>query len=100
MTTFLKSRWIWANCNKRFSKSFLLCTYWASGGWKRFVCFHNFGTVFLTGVKMTKLRKAHCSPPLVCEDNREGEAKFLRCLLYYEGALSILEPAEFSSINL
>ena len=28
--------------------------------------FLNFGTVFLTGVKFGKLRKAHCSPPLVC----------------------------------
>ena len=27
--------------------------------------------------------------------NREGEAKFLPCLLYYEGALSIMEPAEY-----
>ena len=32
--------------------------------------------------------------------NREGEAKFLRCLLYYEGAFSIMEPADFSSISL
>ena len=31
---------------------------------------------------------------------REGEAKFLRCSLYYEGAFSIMEPAEFSSISL
>ena len=28
-----------------------------------------FGTVFLTAVRMRKLRKAHCSPPLVDEDN-------------------------------
>ena len=33
------------------------------------VSFLNFGTVPLTAVKMTKLRKAHCSPPLVDEDN-------------------------------
>ena len=33
-------------------------------------------------------------------DKREGEAKFLRCSLYYEGAFSIMEPAEFSSISL
>ena len=32
--------------------------------------------------------------------NREGEAKFQRCSLYYEGALSILGTAEFSSISL
>ena len=31
--------------------------------------------------------------------NREGEAKFLRCSLYYEGAFSIMEPAEFSRIS-
>ena len=31
---------------------------------------------------------------------REREANFLRCLLYYEGAFSIMEPAEFSSISL
>ena len=31
--------------------------------------FLNFGTVFLTAVKLCKLRKAHCSPPLVGEDN-------------------------------
>jgi len=31
--------------------------------------FLNFGTVFLTAVRMMKLRKAHCSPPLVDEDN-------------------------------
>ena len=32
-------------------------------------------------------------------DNREEEAKFLRCWLYYEGAFSIMEPAEFSRIS-
>jgi len=31
--------------------------------------FLNFGTVFLTAVRMMKLGKAHCSPPLVDEDN-------------------------------
>ena len=31
--------------------------------------FLNFGTVFLTAMKMMKLRKSHCSPPLVGEDN-------------------------------
>ena len=31
--------------------------------------FLNFGTVFLTAMRMMKLRKAHCSPPLVDEDN-------------------------------
>ena len=31
--------------------------------------FLNFGTVFLTAVRMRKLRKAYCSPPLVGEDN-------------------------------
>ena len=31
--------------------------------------FLNFGVVFLTAVKSAKLRKAHCSPPLVGEDN-------------------------------
>ena len=31
--------------------------------------FLNFGTVFLTAVNSRKLRKAHCSPPLVGEDN-------------------------------
>ena len=31
--------------------------------------FLNFGTVFLTAVKLCKLRKAHYSPPLVDEDN-------------------------------
>ena len=31
--------------------------------------FLNFGTVFLTTVKLCKLRKANCSPPLVGEDN-------------------------------
>ena len=30
---------------------------------------------------------------------REGEAKFLCCSLYYEGALSIMEPVEFSRIS-
>ena len=30
---------------------------------------------------------------------REGEAKFLRCSLYYEGAFSIMEPAEYSRIS-
>ena len=29
----------------------------------------NFDSVFLTAVKLCKLRKAHCSPPLVGEDN-------------------------------
>ena len=33
------------------------------------VPFLNFGTVFLTVVKLWKLRKANCSPPLVSEDN-------------------------------
>ena len=33
-------------------------------------------------------------------DNREGEAKFLRCSSYYEGAFSIMVPAGFSSIIL
>ena len=33
------------------------------------VFFLNFGTVFFTAMKMMKLRKAHCSPPLVNEDN-------------------------------
>ena len=33
-------------------------------------------------------------------DVREGEAKFLHCSLYYEGAFSVLEPAEFSGISL
>ena len=32
--------------------------------------------------------------------NREGEAKFLRCSLYYGRAFSIMEPAEFTSIGL
>ena len=32
-------------------------------------CIGNFCTVFLTAVKFKKLRKAHCSPPLVDEDN-------------------------------
>ena len=31
--------------------------------------FLNFGAVFLNAVKLCKLRKAHCSPPLVGEDN-------------------------------
>ena len=31
--------------------------------------FLNFGTVFLNVVRMRKLRKAHCSPPLVGKDN-------------------------------
>ena len=31
--------------------------------------FPDFGTVFLTAVISRKLRKAHCSPPLVDEDN-------------------------------
>ena len=31
--------------------------------------------------------------------NREGEAKFLRCSSYYEGAFSIIEPTEFSRIS-
>ena len=31
--------------------------------------FLNFGTVFLAAVRMRKLRKAHCSPPLVGENN-------------------------------
>ena len=31
--------------------------------------FLNFGTVFLAAAKLWKLRKAHCSPPLVGEDN-------------------------------
>ena len=31
--------------------------------------FLHFGTVFLTAVRMKKWRKAHCSPPLVDEDN-------------------------------
>jgi len=31
--------------------------------------FLNFGTVFFTAMKMVKLIKAHCSPPLVGEDN-------------------------------
>ena len=29
----------------------------------------NFGMIFLTAVEQWKLRKAHCSPPLVREDN-------------------------------
>ena len=33
------------------------------------ICFLNFGTVFFTAMKMMKSRKAHCSPPLVGEDN-------------------------------
>ena len=31
--------------------------------------FLNFSTVFLSAVKMKKLRNAHCSPPLVYEGN-------------------------------
>ena len=31
--------------------------------------FLNFGMVFLTVVRMMKLRKGHCSPPLVGQDN-------------------------------
>ena len=31
--------------------------------------FFNFGMVVLTAVSMRKLRKGHCSPPLVDEDN-------------------------------
>ena len=31
--------------------------------------FLNFGTVYSTATKLRKLRKAHCSPPLVGEDN-------------------------------
>ena len=31
--------------------------------------FLNFDMVFLTAVNLRKLRKAHCSPPLVGEDN-------------------------------
>ena len=31
---------------------------------------------------------------------REGEAKFLRCSLNYEGAYSIMEPAEFCIVEL
>ena len=30
---------------------------------------------------------------------REGEAKFLCCSLYNEGAFSIMEPAKFSRIS-
>ena len=33
------------------------------------IAFLNFGTVFLTTVRLCKIRKAHCSPPLVGEDN-------------------------------
>ena len=33
------------------------------------ICFLNSDTVFSTAVKSRKLRKAHCSPPLVGEDN-------------------------------
>ena len=33
------------------------------------IIFLNFGTVFLTAVKLCKLRKTHCSPQLVGEDN-------------------------------
>ena len=32
-------------------------------------CFLNFVKVFLTAVKSRKLRKGHCSPPLVDEDH-------------------------------
>jgi len=47
---------------------------WQYVGWAQFynknkICFLNVGTVFLTAVKSGKLRKAHCSPPLVGEDN-------------------------------
>ena len=35
----------------------------------RKIIFLNFGTVFFTAMKMMKLRNAHCSPPLVDEDN-------------------------------
>ena len=66
---------------------------------KQNFCAVCFSMVFLTTVKFMKSRKGHCSPPLVGEDNREGEAKFLRCSLYYEGAFSIMEPAEFSRIS-
>ena len=44
--------------------------------------------------------KGSLTLPLNMVSNREGEAKFLRCSLYYEGAFSIMEPAEFSSISL
>ena len=30
-------------------------------------------------------------------ENREAEAKFLRCWLHYEGALSTMDPAEYSN---
>ena len=33
------------------------------------ITFLNFGMVFFTAMKKMKLRKAHCSPPLVGEDN-------------------------------
>ena len=33
------------------------------------IIFLNFGTVSFTAIKMMKFRKAHCSPPLVGEDN-------------------------------
>ena len=33
-------------------------------------------------------------------ENREAEAKFLRCSLHYEGALSTMDPAECSSKSL
>ena len=36
---------------------------------KKNEAFLNFGMVFLTAMKLCKLRKAHCSPSLVDEDN-------------------------------
>ena len=41
----------------------------AKSPWQQKFFFLNFGTVFLTAVKLWTLRKAHCSPPLVGEDN-------------------------------
>ena len=42
---------------------------WQIGCEHRKLAFLNSDTVFLTAVKSWKLRKAHCSPPLVDEDN-------------------------------
>ena len=39
------------------------------GAWVKQKHFLNFSTVFFTAMKMIKLRKGHCSPPLVSEDN-------------------------------
>ena len=47
-----------------------------------------------------KLRQQKCFWFILMASNGEGAAIFFCCLLCYEGALSVVQPAEYSRISL